>query len=186
MKLIDENELPRSFLKISFAIGFILHLLSIIIRAFIIQNGPKLLLGLIPYMIMEIFFLYASSMTIYISQAPLGRPWMQLFSMVNVLSFMTLIGLLLTSDAVFGENLEETNLSTIKSLMKLLCITLLSGPLISNTSFLGFCCISKLPKGCFDLVQIQDCSSPSLKQKCIRNHELLSDSTEYATNLSSL
>ena len=143
MGLMNENELAGYFLKGSFGFGLILHILSIITRLFLIFNGPTLLMYLLPYMVMEVFFMYTSSMKVFNKSVPLAKTWVKVFAVINVLSFVTLIGFLLTFDTILGKSLEDSHISTIRSLMKLFCIILLSGPLISNTSFLGLCGISK-------------------------------------------
>ena len=143
MSLMDENDLADYFLKGSFGFGLILHILSIITRLYLIFNGPIFLMCLLPYMVMEVMFLYTSSMTIFNKSASLGKTWVKVFSVVNVLSFTTLIGFLLTFDTILGESMKDTHISTIRSLIKLVCIILLTGPLISNTTFLGFSSISK-------------------------------------------
>ena len=186
MSLLNENEAALFILKGSFSFGLVLHILSILIRIYWIIYGPTLLLAVLPYTAMEVLFIYYSSMTIYIKSSNKVKSWVKIFSMISVLSCFSLIAICLSLDLILGNNLEDMDVSSLRSLLKLLCIILWAGPLISNVTFIGICWITKKTPPSISLQTYQEAPMYDWKHSKHSASELFSESTEYETNISSI
>ena len=87
---MSDSEMVTMALKIAYAAGFVLHILSIALRIYLILYGPIQFVSLIPYMLLEVIFLVKSMKVIFISSTKGRIAWAKTFALINSLLFLLL------------------------------------------------------------------------------------------------
>ena len=134
---MSDNDLTKTILKAAFTIGLLLHILSIIMRVYLIIYGPIQFLSLLPYMLMEGIFLMKSIHAIYVTSSKNGTTWLKTFSIINVFLIMLLFIASILFEFLLKENSKSGGRPPTFNVAKVVCIIFLSGPLITNSAFLG-------------------------------------------------
>ena len=139
---MGNSELTKITLKIAFTVGFILHVLSIITRIYLFIYGPPQFITLLPYMIMEWMFLTKSIHAIYVTPSKNGTTWLKTFAIINVFLILLLFIASILFEILLKGNTKDSNLPPTFNVVKVVWIIFLSGPLITNSAFLGVAYLS--------------------------------------------
>ena len=139
---MGDNKIITIALKIAYTTGFVLHVLSILFRMYLILYGPIQFISLIPYMLMEAIFLLKSIKEIFVSSARSRTAWVKTFAMINSLLFLLLFIICIFYSRLIKRFYAEEHESPTWNIVKVIWIIFLSGPLVTNSAFLGITYLS--------------------------------------------
>ena len=141
MAQMGENEFTNWILRGIYCFGLVLHILSLACRTYLVAYGPIQLMALAPYTLVELLFIYGSF--IHLLKTSRSKPsiWMKAFSSVNTVTILFLFILSFCFCVIADYGLEK-EMESVRTLQKLLCLVFLTGPLITNSAFLGYSYLS--------------------------------------------